>query len=72
MKINQTYLWVLSFLLGIIPFIVPFALGFYRMSIEHWELFDWLVLYSFIYWPTYLAGLILVVISLIGLMKFRK
>ncbi|MBR4987067.1 MAG: hypothetical protein IKY81_00195 [Methanocorpusculum sp.] len=72
MKFKETYLWILGFLLGIIPFIVPFALGIYRMSIEHWELFDWLVLYSFIYWPTYFAGFLLMIISLIGFVKFRE
>ena len=42
------------------------------MTIESWILFDWLVLYSFVYWPTYLAGLIVIVISLIGIFKKEK
>ena len=68
----HTKLWILGFLVGIIPFIVPFVLGIYRMSIEHWELFDWLILYSYVYWPTYLIGFILAVISLFGIVKSRK
>ena len=69
---KHTHLWILGFLVGIVPFIVPFVLGIYRMSIEHWELFDWLILYSYVYWPTYLIGFILVVISLFGIVKSRK
>ena len=68
----HTKLWILGFLVGIVPFIVPFVLGIYRMSIEHWELFDWLILYSYVYWPTYLIGFILAVISLFGIVKSHK
>ena len=63
------HLWKLLFLIGVLPFIFPIVLGLYTMTIESWELFDWLVLYSFVYWPTYLAGLIVIVISLIGIFK---
>ena len=60
-------LWKLLFLAGIVPFVVPVILGIYRMSIEHWEYLDWLILYSYIYWPTYVAGIILIGISLAGI-----
>ena len=63
------HLWKLLFLAGLVPFILPIVIGLYTMTIESWELFDWLVLYSFVYWPTYLAGLIVIVISLIGIFK---
>ena len=62
-------LWKLLFLTGLVPFILPIVIGLYTMTIESWELFDWIVLYSFVYWPTYLAGLIVIVISLIGIFK---
>ena len=61
--------WKLLFLAGLVPFILPIVIGLYTMTIESWELFDWIVLYSFVYWPTYLAGLIVIVISLIGIFK---
>jgi len=49
--------------IGICPFILPFVLGFYRMSIESWALMDWLIMYSFIYWPTYVIGLVLILVA---------
>ena len=49
--------------IGICPFILPFVLGFYRMSIESWTLMDWLIMYSFIYWPTYIIGLVLILVA---------
>lgn len=65
----KNHLWKLLFLAGLVPFILPIVIGLYTMTIESWELFDWIVLYSFVYWPTYLAGLIVIVISLIGIFK---
>ena len=61
MKQNQ--IWKLLLLLGLVPFLLPVCLGLYRMRIETWTMVDWLVLYSFLYWPTYLVGLLLIVIS---------
>ena len=66
------HLWKLLFLIGLLPFIYPIVLGLYTMTIESWVLFDWLVLYSFVYWPTYLLGIIVIVISLIGIFKKEK
>jgi len=48
--------------LGLLPFILPVALGLYRMSIESWTLLDWLVLYSFVFWPTYIIGAVLMTV----------
>ena len=67
MKKNTT--WKISLLLGICPFAVPVVLGLYRMTIETWTLMDWLVLYSFIYWPTYIIGLVLIAVALALLLK---
>lgn len=46
---------------GIGIFILPFVLGLYHMWIENWNLLDWLILYSFVYWPTYVFGVVLIV-----------
>ena len=62
-------IWKILLIIGIIPFVIPFVLGFYRMSIESWTLPDWLIMYSFVYWPTYLIGLVLIVISLYKIIK---
>ena len=58
---------ILLLLAGIVPFVVPILLGIYRMSIEHWGYLDWLILYSYVYWPTYVIGIILMGISLAGI-----
>jgi magnesium-transporting ATPase (P-type) len=60
---NKKLWWVLL-VLGIIPFAVPFMGFAYEMiNSSSWTLVDWLVLYSFVYWPTYVVGLILIIIS---------
>ena len=69
---TSNHLWIFLFLTGLLPFIFPIVLGLYTMTIEPWILFDWLVLYSFVYWPTYLLGLIVIMISLIGIFKKEK
>jgi len=57
----------LLIILGLLPLIMPFASGLYIMSIESWELFDWIIMYSFIYWPTYIIGAVFIVLSILGL-----
>ena len=59
-------------IVGITPFLLPFILGLYRMSIESWELFDFIILYSFIYWPTYLAGLFCIALYVILLVRRKR
>ena len=63
-------LWWFLLVVGLIPFAAPF-LGFaYEMlNSSSWPLMDWLVLYSFVYWPTYLVGFVLIAISVYKLMK---
>ena len=61
--------WKILLLVGICPLILPFVLGVYRMSIESWTLIDWLVLYSFLYWPTYVIGLLLIIIAVKKLIR---
>jgi len=65
----KKHLWKILIGIGMMPLILPFALGIYRMSIESWDLWDWLVLYSFIYWPTYVVGIVLIVT---GTVLWRK
>lgn len=44
---------------GFIPFIAPFATAVWKIYVLHesWSLFEFVFLYSFIYWPTYILGL---------------
>ena len=58
--------------IGICPFILPFVLGFYRMSIESWTMLDWLIMYSFIYWPTYIIGFVLILLAISKLVGYKK
>ena len=69
---KQKFIWKVLLVLGIFPFVLPFVLGVYRMIIESWTMIDWLVLYSFIYWPTYIIGLVLIIVSLKKLLKQKE
>ncbi|MBO5229005.1 MAG: hypothetical protein J6B39_08435 [Lachnospiraceae bacterium] len=66
---KKKLIWKLLLIVGVIPFVIPFVLCIYRMSIESWNYGDWLILYSFVYWPTYLIGLVLIAISIFKLIK---
>ena len=61
----QKQIWKLLLGLGIFPMVLPFLLGLYHMWIESWTMADWLVLYSFLYWWTYPAGLVLIVLAFV-------
>ena len=61
MKINK-----MLFILGIIPFIIPILLSIYTISVQtNFNFFEYIFLYSFIYWPTYILGIISIIISFI-------
>ena len=63
-------LWWLLLVVGIIPFAAPLIAFMYEMiNSSSWTLVDWLILYSFIYWPTYIIGFILIAISVYKLIK---
>ena len=63
-------LWWLLLVVGIIPFAAPLIAFMYEMiNSSSWTLVDWLVLYSFVFWPTYVVGLILTIISVYKLRK---
>ena len=63
-------LWWFLLAVGLIPFAAPFIGFAYEMlNSSSWSLIDWLVLYSFVYWPTYLVGFVLIAISAYKLMK---
>lgn len=60
---DQRIIWKLVVLLGCLPFVIPIVMGLYTMTIESWELFDWLVFWSVIYWPTYVVGILCIVVA---------
>lgn len=57
-------IWKVVLIVGLLPFIIPIVMGLYTMTIETWELFDWLLLWSVIYWPTYVVGLALIFVAI--------
>ena len=63
-------LWWCLLVIGIMPFIMPFITFIYEMMISSsWTLADWLILYSFVYWPTYVIGFIIIIISVFQIRK---
>lgn len=56
-------IWNYLFYTGFLPFIIPVLMALYSMSVESWNFFDWILLYSIIYWPTYIVGIILILIA---------
>lgn len=56
-------------LTGTLPFMIPFLAGIYKVIFESWDILSWLVLYSYIFWPSYLIGLILIIIGVVKLKK---
>ncbi len=59
--------WIITLCIGICPLVLPFILGLYRMTIESWALMDFVVLYSYLFWWTYLIGLALIILSAVML-----
>ena len=76
-------LWILLLILGIIPFIIVLGYGIYSSITGYSALCilnctkdygliafrDSVILYSFVFWPTYIIGLFLIVLSVIKLKK---
>ena len=66
----KKHLWKILSGIGILLLVLPFILGVYHTMIESWKLGDWLILYSYIYWPTYVLGIMLIVAGIV--MKKKK
>ena len=63
-------LWWTMLILGVLPFTIPFfGFAYEMLNASSWTLFDYWFLYSFLYWPTYIIGLILIIISVYKLKK---
>ena len=56
--------WKYLVLTGTLPFIIPIFSGIFKVYYESWDMISWLVLYSYIFWPTYLIGIFLIIIGL--------
>ena len=69
---DKGLIWRLLLFIGVCPFIAPFFYYFLQ-HIAHndysWTIIEMLILWSFLYWPTYLIGLALLAISIYKLKK---
>ena len=64
-------LWRVLLTIGMIPFAAPFiGLAYEVINSSSWRMVDWLILYSYVFWPTYAAGVIVIIISFVC--KLRK
>ena len=67
---KNSLIWKILLVIGICPIVFPFVSYLYQMLVsESWTLLDWLVMYSFVYWPTYIIGFVLIAISVNKLIK---
>ena len=79
-------LWIGLFIIGIISFVIPLIIGIY-FSISGFSglcllqckyyygfkaFFDSIQLYSYVFWPTYVIGIILIIISTMKLKKMKR
>jgi len=69
---KRRLIWKILLIVGIAPLVFPLLFGLYRASTESATLSDWLILYSFLYWPTYLVGIVLVALSAYKLNRKQK
>lgn len=68
----KKHLWKALIVIGIIPLMLPVLLGAYHMLIESWTMGDWLILYSYVYWPTYVIGLVLIAAGIVLRKRDKK
>ncbi|MBE6615154.1 MAG: hypothetical protein E7631_07610 [Ruminococcaceae bacterium] len=65
--------WKILFFLGLCPFLIPFIVYTYEMLIgSGFTLADWLILYSFLYWWTYVIGLVFCVLAAVQLKRKKN
>ena len=65
-------IWKILMVIGLCPLITPFFYYFLQQLVHNdypWTLIEMLILWSFLYWPTYLIGLVILGISLYKLKK---
>lgn len=76
---KKKIIWVILLIIGLIPFLIPLLFGIisffsgfsflsaYSKGFE--AMFGIIFLWSFLFWPTYIIGAILIVLSIIKLKK---
>lgn len=83
---NNKRIWIFLLILGVVPFAIPLISGIYDsingfsglcfLECDYYygrkALIDSIYLYSFIFWPTYIIGIILIVLSIIKLKSMKQ
>lgn len=64
---KKNLLWKILLVIGFCPFLLPVIMSVTRMSMLSFA--DWLLLWSVIYWPTYIIGLALIIFTAYKLKK---
>ena len=64
---KKKLLWKILLVIGFCPFLLPVIMSVTRMSMLSFA--DWLLLWSVIYWPTYIIGLALIIFAAYKLKK---
>lgn len=59
---KKKQIWKILMMISLLPFLVPIFLAPTRMS--SWTYLDWFLIWSYLYWPTYLLGFGLFVVSI--------
>lgn len=67
---KKSLMWKVLCLLGMCPFIVPVLMSGTRMG--SWSFMDWMIMWSYVYWPTYIIGLAVIFFSVYKLRKLRR
>lgn len=58
--------WKIILIIGCIPFLVALLFCFISsITATNMSFMDYLLLYSVIYWPTYVIGLVLIILSIV-------
>ena len=70
--LKKRLFWIITLCIGIVPLILPFILVLYRMTIEPWTLMDFVILYSYLFWWSYLLGLALIVPAAVMLILLHR
>ena len=63
------WVWKILLLLGCVPFLIAIGFCFVTSLTGSWLFWDYLIMYSFLYWPTYVIGIALIALSVV---KIRK
>ena len=63
---GRKWVWKILLFLGSVPFLIALAFCFVSSLTAYGMSFgDYIVLYSFLYWPTYIIGIVLIVLSFV-------